>query len=201
MVTIVATVKCVEWHNGSVGNPDYTNVSTAGQTSRYCTMDAVNPNTSNPIVVPSSSTRTSYWKHHSINFSGGTWTKIDNIKFYTDGNSSNWTYGSNGQVFIMNLSSGAPHGCPNNSYEPPHGVEGTEGYHIMNNASGHPVYNLSGYTVSVLNFSSGNAIVIDNNSYGSNGYSYAVVSQVQVDNDATQGEMADLTCTFQWDEI
>jgi len=197
---MVADVYVVEWHNGSVGNPDVTNVSTSGTTSRYSTMDAVNPNLSNPIVVPSTSTRTSFWKHHALNISGGTFTKIDNIRFYTDGNVSQWTLGTKGYVGVATLPS-EPHGCPNSSYEPPHGVEGTEGYHILDNSSGHPVYNTSGNLSNVLNYSSGNALVIDNNSYGSAGYTYAVVTQVVVDNDATQGDQPDATFTLVWDEI
>lgn len=199
---MAATVSVCEWHNGSLGNPDYTNVSSSGQTSRYCTMDAVNPNTSNPMVIPASGQRYSYWKHHSLSITVAASTKIDNIRFYTDGNSSNWTMGTTSGVYVLNQSGGAPHGVLNDSYELPTGTEGTEGFQVMDNNSGHSIYNISGLLIDIENFSSGNPVDVDTNiSYSGTGKTLGIVSQIKIDDDATQGDMADLTATFMWDEI
>ena len=69
-----------------------------GTDVRYCTTDAYNPGSNYPCVVPSSGTNYSYWKHHYLNISG-TFTKVNNIRWYTDG-TIGWTCGTDGGLFV-----------------------------------------------------------------------------------------------------
>ena len=76
-------------YGGSDGNPITQNTTDNEPNLRFKTLDD-NDMTSNgkllgTIDVPSIGTNKSFWKHIYLKVTGGTFTRIENIKFYTDG--------------------------------------------------------------------------------------------------------------------
>ena len=179
--------------NGSTAT--WTDITSA----RFCTADVVNPGLSYPIPIPSSGVHYSFWKNHRLEF-GGTFTQIDNIRWYCDG-SINWTLGTNGKVIVGTRDSG-DNGCPDANYQAAAGVTGSSGYAIDDPTSGHAYYkgqttpyaDIAGYTV-------GSPLLVDSSAYTAEGNSKHVVLQCIVDHDASHGTQASETFTWMWDEI
>jgi len=189
---MVATVEVQEGNGDPV---TWTTITSA----RLCTSDTYNPGTNYPIPIPTSGFNYSYWKHIRLYFSG-TFTQISNIRFYSDG-SIDWTFGTNGELRRGNRDT-APHGCPEANYQQATGTEGTTGYAIEDTTNGHAYYNgQTTPTANVANDTSASPALIDDNTYTAAGGSYAVVLQVKVDTDATQGQQSAETLTFLYDEI
>lgn len=194
---MVATMNVVEY-NGS--GPTVT-VITQG---RYCTMDSYNPGLSNPCVVPASGLNYSFWKTHGLYFSGD-FTQITNIRWYTSGSvKTNWALGTSGGLFVAVKSTG-DNGMPTASYDQADGVVGTSGYWMDDATNGHSYYK-SGTSnhaepVNADNYVSGSTLLVDSGPYSSTGYSKCVVTQVVIDTDATQGDKANESLTFRYDEI
>jgi len=197
---MVATVKVNEI-NGAAGSKVYTPVG-AGETvtyARYCTADQVSPALNYPLPIPTSGFRYSYWKSHCLDLSG-TFTKINNIRWYTDG-AIGWTLGTNGEVRVGRRDSG-DNGCPDASYEQATGTQGTTGNDMENATNGHGYYKgQTNPSDPAQNFTSGSPLTVDTSDYTSAGKTKHVVTQVKVASDATQGEQADETFTFMYDEI
>ena len=194
---MVATVNVEIWKGGSDGSPGSEVTVTQ---IRFRTDD--NPDTidsTNPIPIPTSGFNYSFWVHVCLTFSG-TFTEISNIRHYCDG-SIDWTLGTNGELRRGNRDSG-DHGCPKASYEVATGTVGTTGDAIEDGTNGHSYYNgQTTPTVNIENDTSTSPAVIDSNTYTAAGDSYAVVLQVKVDTDATQGAQTAETLTFMYDEI
>lgn len=192
---MAATVDVEVWTGGSSGSP---NKSTAS-TLRFRSDDSPTTiDSSNPCVIPDSGTNYSYWVHVALALSG-TYTEVSNIRHYTDG-TIGWSLGTGGQVVRGNQDSG-DHGCPEGSYEPATGNQGTTGDDL---ASNHAYY--SGETTSVMDITGDtdtSPATIDSSSYGpdASASTQAVVLQIQIDTDATQGTQSSETFTFVYDEI
>jgi hypothetical protein len=194
---MVATVN-VEEGNGS--SPVWT-VITSG---RYCTRDAYNPSTSDPCVVPITGYNYSYWKNHRIAWTG-IGTKISNIRWYTSGNvATNWACGTNGGLFAAVKSTG-DNGCPTVSYDQADGTQGETGYEISDVTNGHAYYKsgTSNYAapVNADTYVSATPLTVDTTEYTSNTHSKHVVTQVKLATNATQGDKANETLSFRYDEI
>lgn len=196
---VLAATVVVKEANGA--GPTYTTVSVASP-SRFCTDDQVNPGASYPCVIPTSAFNYSYWKHFCLDISG-TFTKINNVRWYTDG-TINWDLGTGGMVMIAKRDSG-DHGCPVASYQQAAGVQGTSGYYLKDATNGHAYY--KGQTVNPANvttYVSGSPILIDSTDHTVAEKTKSAVLQVKIDtagNGAVQGEKADETFTFMYDEI
>jgi len=185
----------VEIREGNGSGPTWSVVTAA----RYCTADDYNPGTSNPIPIPSSGFNYSYWKSHCLNIAGGTFTKVSNIRWYPS--SYSWTLGTNGEVRVGQRDSG-DHGCPDASYDQATGTLGTSGDAIEDGTNGHSYYNgQTTPTTDISTYSETNKMQVDSGEYTSAGRTKHIVTQVKVASDATQGEQADITYTFVWDEI
>ena len=197
---MAATVTIQEM-NGA--GPSYTERGTAsGSTARYCTDDNVAPGLNNPIPIPTAAFNQSYWKSHCLDLAGS-FTKINNVKWYSQGNPS-WTFGTGGEVRVGHRDSG-DNGAPVGSYTQAGGTVGTTGYAIDNGTTGHPYYRDQGTpTVKIGSYTSGTPLIIDTVDHTSVEKTKHVVTQVKVDtaaNGASQGDQSDITLTFQWDEI
>lgn len=190
---MAATVNVVE---GNGSGPTWSTVTAA----RYCTTDSYNPGTANPCVVPSSGTNYSYWKHHALGLSG-TFTKINNIRWYTDG-TIGWTLGTGGKI-VVGIRDTGDNGCPPASYDQATGTVGTTGYYMDDATNGHTYYKDQTATpADVTTYTSGSPLTVDTSDYTTTTTATnAVVTQVLIDSDATQGEQADETFTFVYDEV
>ena len=75
--------------------PDYDTVTAV----RLNNADEHDPVLTNPCVIPSAGYNYSFWKHLFLSLSG-TYTRINNVLFYTDG-SSGYNLGTGGDVFVV----------------------------------------------------------------------------------------------------
>jgi len=175
--------------------PSYTTVSTASP-ARYCTADDAAPGSANPIPIPGSGDYYSYWKSHCLDLAG-TFTQISNVKWYTDGTNV-WTLGTGGGVFVA-TSTATENGCPDASYDQAEGTAGTTGETID---ASHSYYaGAAGGVVAATTYVTGSKLDVDDAEHTATGKTKHVVTQVQVHDDATQGEQGDETFTLCYDEI
>ena len=204
-IYMVATV-IIEEANGNVdGTPGSKNqvdgVGVNGGTDvRFATTDAHNPVATYPCIIPSAGSNYSYWKHLFLDISG-TFTTVNNIRFYTDGSSS-WTCGTGGGLYV-GIRNAGDNGCPMDaSYNVATGTEGTTGDWMDDGTNGHVYYKDEVVTPALAtNYTSGSTLLIDSSDYTVADESDAVVLQVKLETDATQGTQADETLTFLYDEI
>ncbi len=196
---MVATVNVQQAVGGSDGSPGSYN--TIATNTRLQTKDQFAPaDTSYPIPIPTSGFKYSYWIHICLDLSG-TFTKINNVRFYSDG-TIGWNFGTGGELRRGNRDSG-DHGCPMpTEYDVATGTEGDTGHSTEDGTDGHGFYNVqSTPTASVANDSEASPALIDSTDNTSVGKTKAVVLQCKVAPDATQGEQADESLSFKYDEI
>lgn len=194
-----ATVVVKEINGAS---PTYSTVDNSSNKARYKTKDEVTSDLNYPCVIPSAGFNYSYWKTHCLSLSS-TYTQITNLRWYSAGNPS-WTLGSSGSVLVAQRASG-DHGMPIASYAQALGTQGTTGYYIYDVTNGHGYFKASGggtTPVAVGTYTSGGMMNVDTSTtYTGTTYTQAVVTQVKIDTDATQGLKTATTYTFVWDEI
>jgi len=152
--------------------------------AKFCTADNYNPGTSNPIPIPPSGTKRSYWKSHCLDF-GGTFTEITNIKIYTDG-------GGFGTGITVNVGNET---IAEASYEEATGTPGDTGDEMVANHSG-----ITGKT-DFFSYVSGSPKDVDAGPISSPGRCKHVVLQMDVDDTASPGEQTPETVTWQYDEV
>ena len=152
-----------------------------------------------PIPIPTSGFKYSYWVSICLDLTG-TFTKINNVRFYSDG-AIGWNFGTGGELRRGNRDSG-DHWCPDASYEQALGTEGDTGYTIEDVTNGHDYYNAQiAKTANVASDTEASPALIDSIDHTAVGKTKAVVLQCKVANDAVQGEQADETLSFKYDEI
>lgn len=199
---MVATVNVRQGHGGSDGSP--TESPGSGDADlRFHTADQYAPtDDTKPIPIPESGYKYSYWVHIYLNITGGTFTKINNIRHYCDGDLSGWALGTGGEVRRGNRDSG-DHGCPMDSeYDLATGTPSDTGDEIEHATNGHGYYN--GQTTKTVDLESdteASPATIDSTDHTATGKCKAVVLQVKVDDDATRGTKSEETFTFKYDEI
>jgi len=199
-VSMVATVGVYQYTAGSDGNPGTDSEITAS--TRLQTKDQFSPSdTTYPIPIPTSGFKYSFWVHVGLKITGGSFTKINNIKFWSDG-AVGWTFGATGELRIGNRDAGDI-GCPMaTEYDIATGTDGDTGDAIEDVTNGHGYYN--GQTTKTRNvtyWTSGNKATIDSTDHVAAERCKAAVLQAKVASDGTQGEQADETLTFSYDEI
>ena len=201
---MVATVGVYQATGGSDGTPGAENenaTSTRLQTKDQFVID----DTSYPIPIPTSDFNYSYWIHVYLKITGGTFTKINNIKFWSDG-AIGWDFGTGGELRVGNRDTGDI-GCPmDEEYDVATGTEGTTGHEIGDASDGHGYYN--GQTTKTKNVEdwteAGTKAIVDSSDHTEQGKCKAVVLQVKVDtaaNGAVQGEQTDEPLKISYDEI
>jgi len=191
---MVATVN-VQRITGPSGSKVYTTVTSV----RLRTDDANTADTTNPIPIPSSSFKYSYWASICLDLSG-TFTKINNVRHYSDG-TIGWTFGTGGELRRGNRDTGDK-GCPDASYQQAAGAVGDTGYSIEDATNGHAYFNgQTTKTVNIQNDVVGSPATIDSGDHTTPEKTKHVVLQVKVASDATQGTQTAETLTFKYDEI
>ena len=189
---MAATVTVVE---ATDAGPNWNTVTAI----RFCTADEHNPGTSYPIPIPAAGNSYSYWKSVALNLAGE-FTKINNVRFYCDGTIA-WTMGTGGYVRVGTRDAGDC-GCPDGDYEQSAGTEGTTGYALEDGDNGHDYF--KGQTNpedDVTDFTSGAPMTVDSTDHTEAERTKHVVLQVKIADDATQGDQANETFTWKYDEI
>lgn len=155
-----------------------------------------------PIPIPAAGLNYSYWKHVAIAW-GTAPTSLTNIRHYSDGTIA-WTFGTLGVLNRGNRDSG-DHGVIIGSYQQATGgghTPGTTGPDLADDTNGHAFYRTQTVEeADVTGDTSGSPATIDSTDYSSATQSKAILLQVIVDTDATQGNQADETLTWLYDEI
>lgn len=164
---------------------------------RMCTDDIYNPGSTYPIPIPTAGFNYSYWKSLCLNFTG-TFTTINNIRWYTDG-SEFAGLGTSGEIRRGNRDSGDD-GCPDGSYDQATGTPGTTGDDVET----HTYYSAQ-TTKSVDTFATDviatPADIQTSPDITAPGRSNHVVVQAKIDTDATLGAKTPETFTFLYDEV
>jgi hypothetical protein len=195
---LVATVVVKEL-NGA--GPAYTTVDDGASPARYKTKDEVTSDLNYPCVIPAAGLAYSYWKSHGLDLSGS-FTRINNVRWYTDEVTDTWTVGTDGKVIVAQRSSG-DHGCPDASYDQATGTEGTTGDYLFDITDGHAYFKsgVGATPVEVSTYVVGSMMTVDTGNHDAAEKTKHVVTQVVLDDDATQGLQTDATYTFVYDEI
>ena len=196
---MVATVNIQQAIGGSDANPaTYNNITTS---TRLQTKDQYNPTDTNyPIPIPTTGYKHSYWIHICLDLSG-TFTKINNIRFYSDG-TIGWNYGTGGELRRGSRDT-SDHGCPiPTEYDIATGTEADTGDTIEDETNGHDYYNTQTTpTTNVANDTETTPATIDSTDHTTTGKTKAVVLQCKIANDAIQGQQTTETLSFKYDEI
>lgn len=166
---MAATVSIKEVNGASAGTP---NTITS---ARFCTADAYNPGTDNPLVKPTSGSNYSYKKSFYLNADTSPSGTINNIKWYSDG-----TIGWTGVTIQVKTAE---------TYAQATGTEGTTGAEMTGGASAATYTSASPLSVtgSISNPDTGKI-------------SHYVEMQAVVSTDAVAGSLAAETMTFKYDE-
>lgn len=186
----------IEEANGA--GPSYTTISQASP-GRFQTIDQ-KAQGDYPIQIPAAGYNFSYWKHFVLNIAG-TFTTVNNIRLFCDGTLFSGL-GTNGQVNVAKRDTG-DHGVDAANYDQATGTQGETGHNLKDATNGHAFYkgeaaapeNLENYNAS------GTSILIDSTDHTVAERSKMAVLQVIIEDDATQGEKADETLTFRYDEV
>lgn len=178
---------------GTAGTPG---ASTTVSTVRMKTADDVTVDSNNPIPIPTSGTNYSYWKHVYMKCTTAPGTKVDNVRFYTDGTG----FGTGITVFVgdgtQTKNSGSSSG-----YIPATGVAGTSGSEMT---ASHDYVSTSTdifatytedapRTVSISEASAQIDAIGETTNY--------LVLQMNVASTASFGSLSTETMTFKYDEV
>jgi len=165
---------------------------------RFKTNDNATIDSVDPIPIPTTGSNFSYWKQVYLEVTGGTFTQIDNVQFYTDGGGFGTGITTNVGNELPTKNSGSDAG-----YEVATGVAGTSGDDMLDTMVGHS--GLTGET-DAFTFTSGSTKAVSISEAGSimnatgESTNY-LVFQMDVINTASPGDLADETWTYQYDEI
>ena len=168
----------------------------------FCTADVQAPLLDYPLSIPSTGYRHSYWKTLCLEIAG-TFSKVSNIKFFSDGNVG-FHLGTGGGMFVGTKAEGDS-GLAIASYDQATGEEGVSGDPMDDPVDGHATYKGAGYTVvDVETYTSMAALLIDSTEYTEAGKTKATVLQVKCDtaaNGAVQGAQSPEPLYWKYDEI
>lgn len=185
---------------GTDGSPVKTAVSGGPPDLRFRTDDSPNTKDStNPIPIPTTGFNYSFWMHVALELT--TFTQISNIRHYTDGTIA-WTMGTGGLV-VRGARNTGDVGVADVDYDVATGTVGTTGDSIDHATLGHGFFlGQTPVTVNLALDTSGAPATIDSSTYATSPItSKAICMQVKVFTDATQGNQADETFTWIYNEI
>lgn len=197
IIIMVATVAVFFDFGGSNASPA-TNQDTSSlgpPNLRFKTADDATIDNQNPIPIPSGAAINSFWKQIYLKVTGGSFTQIDNVKFYTDGGG----FGTGITTFVGNQLPVKNSGS-NSGYVVATGTAGTSGNAMVASHGG-----ISAQT-DAFTFTSGSPLAITISEAGSlmnatGETTNYLVTQMNVASSAGPGNLADETWTYQYDEI
>jgi hypothetical protein len=200
---LVATVIVEQATGGSDGTPGAEN--TIATSTRLQTADQFDiSDTTYPIPIPAAGFNYSYWITVYLEITGGTFTQINNVRFYSDG-TINWDFGTGGELRRGNRDTGDQGFAMDSGYEVATGTQGTTGHTIEDGVDGHSFYNgQTTKTTDVEGDTVGSPATVDSGNHTIAEKCKAIVLQCKLDtagNGAIQGEQTDETLTFKYDEI
>lgn len=174
---------------------DTTNITGSPPNIRFKTADDPTIDANNPIPIPASGTKRSFWKHMFLKATAGPFVQIDNVKFFTDGTG----FGTGITVFIGDgdqiRNSGSTAG-----YDQASGMVGDDGDELTTHSSvstkTEAFGNFDSSTPRTVTISETNA-KIENIGETTN----YVIAQMDVDSTAGPGDLPNEIWTFQYDEI
>jgi len=161
---------------------------------RFKTADDAVIDANNPIPIPTVGTNRSFWKHIYLRCTGGTFTQIDNIKFFTDG-----TGFGTGIVVYIGTETPTKNSGSTAGYDQATGTVGTTGNELTTHAiitAKTDAFLATSGSPKTVTISEAGAII--NASGETSNY---IVVQMDVGTTASPGDLADETWTFQYDEI
>lgn len=161
---------------------------------RFKTADDSVIDANNPIPIPTSGTNRSFWKHIFLKATGGTFTQIDNVKFFTDG-----TGFPTGITVDVGTETPTKNSGSTAGYDQATGTVGTNGDELTTHANitaKTDVFLATSGSPKTVTISEAGAII--NLSGETTNY---IVCQMNVADTASPGDLADETWTFQYDEI
>lgn len=192
----MAATVVVKEANGA--GPTLTEVSAI----RFCNADNYNPGLDTPCVIDPAGVghlTYSFWKSLFLDLSG-TYTRINNVRFYPSG-VIDWALGTSGKV-VVGLRDAVDNGLPLGSYQQAGGSVAS-GYAMDDATNGHAYYkDQTTPNGNVNDYSEGSPLTVDTaNHDGVAEQTKGVVLQLILDGDATHGQMAQKSFTWKWDEI
>ena len=197
---MAATLKVYYDWGGSDSSPGTAhNVTDNGSNKiRFKTEDDATLDSNNPIPVPTSGTNRSFWKqvYMFCSTTGGALTKIDNIKFYSDGAAFS---GYTGVDLMVGTTTTTKASSTSTGYNLAVGTSGTTGT-VMTSHSGISA------TANATTYTSASPLSVGISQAGSqidaiNETTNYVVLQLNVANTASSGTLAAETLTFRYDEV
>ncbi len=162
---------------------------------RFKTADDSTIDANNPIPIPASGTKRSFWKHIFLQVTvAGGFTQIDNVKFFTDGTG----FGTGITVFVADetptKNSGSTAG-----YDQATGSVGDDGDELTthtNVTAKTDAFSFNSTTPKTVSISEAGAII---NLVGET--TNYIIAQMDVASTAGPGDLPNETWTFQYDEI
>lgn len=186
---MAATVIINEF-NGAAVKTDKTSGTVRFKNADNATVDLLNP-----LIVPTADREYSFEKWLRLEVTGGTYTQLSNLQFYSDGTNS---FGTGIKVWYWSASEFSNPSVPSESNDPPvqAGSPAEVGQDLFALTSGSPG------DLDVLNPGSGPDGVFDGGSPGGEGdIGDFLVLVMEVETNASQGLLASETLTVSFDEI
>lgn len=180
--------------NATPVETDTTSIAGSPPNIRFKTADDPNIDANNPIPIPASGTKRSFWKSIFLKAILGPFTQIDNVKFFTDGSG----FGTGITVFVGDQTP-TKNSASTAGYDEATGMVGDDGDELTTHSQISTKMDAFGFntttpkTVTI----SETLAVID----AVNETTDYIVCQMDVDSTAGPGDLPNETWTFQYDEI
>lgn len=186
----MAATYAVQYATGSDASPAWNSLlGGSSNEMRFRTDTAITLDLTNPLPIPSAGFTYGFWVSLRLSFTG-TFTQIDNIRHYSDGDIG-WNFGTSGGLFVNSV----PTGLTDGQYILSTGNVGVSGNECaVNHANVTTMTDIETYTA-------GSPLIVDTTAYTGAGGSKHITLQPKVDTDATQGIQTAETLTWLADEI
>jgi hypothetical protein len=181
----MAATVVIDRLTGTGGSETETDITSSN--TRASTSDAPTPGTSDPIPIPTAGTNYSFWVTTRLETTVAPSGTIDNLRWYSDGNS----FGTGVTVSGADASTGADAG-----YRQATGTQGSTGTQLTTgNHTG-----LDATPVDVTTLTSGSPRTLGGSTTTTERFGDHFVYQFAVGTSASAGTTAQNTFTFQYDE-
>ena len=178
---------------------DTTSIPNSPPNIRFKTADDPTIDTNNPIPIPASGTKRSFWKNIFLKVTAGPFVQIDEIKFFTGGGG----FGTGITVFVGNETP-VRNSISTAGYDQATGTVGDDGDEMVAGTPNHDF--ISGSQDAFANFTSTTPKPVSISESGSvidavGETSNYIIAQMDVASTAGPGDLVNEIWTFQYDEI